>query len=124
MYQRNSNTKSHKPKGFGAPSTPERVRIPDTPFWAQWRETLRGGERVLAPNPESAKLSDRVAVAISQYSFWLETHADFTGQPPTKGERRIAQQICADYLGSSVENFRLLLKSCDGSWLNLEGSHE
>jgi hypothetical protein len=121
MHQKNDNT---KPKGFGAPSKPERVRIPDTPFWAQWRELLHGGERVLAPNPENAKLRDRVGAAIELYTVWEATHADFTGQPPTKGERRIAQQIFADYLGSSVENFRLLLKSFKGSSLNLEGSHE
>jgi hypothetical protein len=88
------NTKNHRNKsiGFGQPKNVERIKIPNDPEWQFFKETLEGTADFFPEYPpEQAKIN----AALVWYQSWLTLRP----KPPKKGERRIAQQICSDYLG-------------------------
>ena len=87
------NTKNHREKsiGFGQPKNVERIKIPVNPEWVAFKETLEGSEKILSEHPQNQA---KISAALVWYRSWLILRP----KPPTKGEKRIAQQICADYL--------------------------
>jgi hypothetical protein len=94
------NTNNHREKsiGFGQPKNVERIKIPNDPEWVAFKETLEGSEKILSEHPQNQA---KISAALVWYRSWLIMRP----KPPKKGERRIAQQICADYLGVSRFEF-------------------
>jgi len=88
------NTKNHREKsiGFGQSKNIERIKIPNDSEWQFFKETLEGTADFFPEYPpEQAKIN----ATLIWYRSWLILRP----KPPKKGEKRIAQQICADYLG-------------------------
>lgn len=88
------NTKNHREKsiGFGKSQKEERVSIPINAEWQFFKESLEGSEKILSEHPPGQA---KITSTLTWYRLWVMMRP----KPPTKGERRIAQQICADYLG-------------------------
>ena len=88
------NTKKHREKsiGFGKSQKEDRVSIPNDPEWVAFKEAIEGSEKILSDAPQSQA---KISAALVWYRSWLILRP----KPPKKGEKRIAQQICADYLG-------------------------
>ena len=80
-----------KPKGFGQKKE-DRIKIPVNPEWVAFKETLEGSEKILSEHPQNQA---KISAALVWYRTWLILRP----KPPTKGEKRIAQQICSDFLG-------------------------
>ena len=97
MLNINDSNSSHystnvlKSKGFGQ-KTEDRVSIPNDPEWVAFKETLEGSEKILSEHPQNQA---KISAALVWYRTWLILRP----KPPTKGEKRIAQQICSDFLG-------------------------
>ena len=88
------NTKNHREKsiGFGKSQKEDRVSIPNDPEWVAFKETLEGSEKILSEHPQNQA---KISAALVWYRLWVIMRP----KPPTKGEKRIAQQICSDFLG-------------------------
>lgn len=88
------NTNNHREKsiGFGQSKNVEQIKIPNDPEWQFFRETLEGTADFFPEHPQNQA---KISAALVWYRMWLILRP----KPPTKGEKRIAQQICADYLG-------------------------
>jgi hypothetical protein len=88
------NTNNHREKsiGFGKSQKEDRVKIPNDPEWQFFRESLEGTADFFPDTPQSQA---KISAALVWYRMW----AIMRPKPPSKSERRIARQICADYLG-------------------------
>jgi hypothetical protein len=88
------NTNNHREKsiGFGQPKNVERIKIPNDPEWVAFKETLEGSEKILSEHHQNQA---KISAALVWYRLWVMMRP----KPPKKGEKRIAQQICSDYLG-------------------------
>ena len=97
MFTINDSNSSHystnvlKPKGFGQKKE-DRIKIPVNPEWVAFKETLEGSEKILSEHPQNQA---KISAALVWYRTWLILRP----KPPKKGEKRIAQQICSDFLG-------------------------
>lgn len=111
------STKNHRDKsiGFGKSQNLERVKIPNTSEWQFFRESLEGAASILSDTPQG---QSKINAALIWYQLWLVLRPD----KPKKGERRIAQQICSDYLGVSRFEFVRTAKALNNaaSRFNLE----
>ena len=89
----NHTINNHREKsiGFGQPKKVERVSIPNDPEWQFFRESLEGAADFFPDTPQS---QSKINAAMIWYRLWVMMRP----KPPTKGEKRIDQQICADYL--------------------------
>jgi hypothetical protein len=97
VFTINDSNSSHystnvlKPKGFGQKKE-DRIKIPVNPEWVAFKETLEGSEKILSEHPQNQA---KISAALVWYRTWLILRP----KPPKKGEKRIAQQICSDFLG-------------------------
>lgn len=95
------NTNNHRGKsiGFGKSQKEDRVSIPNDPEWVAFKETLEGSEKILSEHHQNQA---KISAALVWYQSWLTLRP----KPPKKGEKRIAQQICSDFLG--VDRFEFV----------------
>lgn len=86
-----------KPKGFGQKKE-DRVSIPNDPEWQFFRETLEGTADFF---PDTTQSQSKINAALVWYRLWVMMRP----KPPKKDEKRIAEQICSDYLGVTRSEF-------------------
>jgi hypothetical protein len=104
------STNNHREKsiGFGQPKNVERIKIPNDPEWVAFKETLEGTADFFPKYPpEQAKIN----AALVWYQMW----SIMRPKPPTKGEKRIAQQICSDFLGVTRFEFTRTAKALNNA---------
>jgi hypothetical protein len=107
VFTINDSNSSHystnvlKPKGFGQKKE-DRIKIPVNAEWQFFKESLEGATDILSEHPPGQA---KITSTLVWYRLWVMMRPE----KPTKGERRIAQQICADYLG--VNRFEFIKTS-------------
>jgi len=100
-YNPHYSTNVLKPKGFGQKKE-DRIKIPVNAEWQFFKESLEGATDILSEHPPGQA---KITSTLVWYRLWVMMRPE----KPTKGERRIAQQICADYLG--VNRFEFIKTS-------------
>jgi len=106
-YNPHYSTNVLKPKGFGQKKE-ERIKIPVNAEWQFFKESLEGSEKILSEHHQNQA---KISAALVWYRMW----AIMRPKPPTKGERRIARQICADHLGVSRFEFTRTAKALNNA---------